>query len=173
MPDILPTPKIYSSTIYNFLACTFLAYAKLMRLYQDVVINRAEKLVSIFQTKASSPGPANGRSFRLPIRLSPLPSFCHCCLGLGWAIASHTSLCWGTAVFFSQCFSWRKIPMVGYQMLSHLFSTGIDREQWYCGKMGKFLFSPWANRSCAQHKSNLRRAAGSLPGIIWRWDGDS
>lgn len=113
------------------------------------------------------------RSFRLPIRLSLLPSFGHCCLGLGWAIASHTSLCWGAAVFFSQCFSWRKIPTVGYQMHSHLFSTGIDREQWYCGKMGKFLFSPCANRSCAQHKSNLRRAAGSLPGIIWRWDGDS
>ena len=64
MPDILPTPKIYSSTIYNFLACTFLAYAKLMRLYQDIVINQAEKLVSIFQIKASYPGPSNGRSLK-------------------------------------------------------------------------------------------------------------
>lgn len=113
------------------------------------------------------------RTLRPPFRLFLFPSFRHCCLGLGWVVAPHPSLCWGIAVFFSQCFPQRKIPMVGYWMLSHFFSTGIDGEQRYCGEMRKLLFSPRSNRSHAQHKSSLRRAAGSLPGWIWKWHGDS
>jgi len=54
--------------------------------------------------------------------------------------------------------------MVGYQMHSHLFSTGIDREKLYCGEIGKLLFSPRVNRSSAQHRSSLRRATGHCLG---------
>lgn len=145
-----------------------------MRTFQDGAIKPSRKTSLNIPDKNTYPmaDQCNKGSsfFRPPFSLSLVASFCHGCLGLCWVIASHSR----TAAFSRQYFSCRKIPVDGYQIPSHLFSsTGIDKERWYCGEMGKFLFSPRAERSFAQQKNSPRGAAGSWLRWIQRWDGAS